>query len=229
MNLWLECSIKFHSSVKVGQEYQVVDIDPLTGLICIINDNDKLLWTSEKLFKTKREEVIKMKRKYEPILVNINVRGNVVTAETIHLDKNLPCVKSMNEFLGIPAYFGLDMGIVSIGDNFKITIKEQNQPLNNGVYGSNVEALDFAAAATKMITMYNSLLTKIEYEIKKPAYIIQFSPNGKEYTFRSMHNLQAGQTVVCISKTGLQYAVVKRVIELVEEEWKSKAFCKPVL
>ena len=229
MDLWLECISRKFGTFSFGQEYQVIDIDPLHGLICLINNNDNEIWINEKYFKAKREEVKNMKRKYEPILVNINVRGNVVTAEIIHLDKNQPCVKSMNEFLGIPAYFGLDMGIVSIGDNFKITIKEQNQPLNNGVYGSNVKALDFASAATKMITMYNSLLTKIEYEIKKPAYIIQFSPNGKEYTFRSMHNLQAGQTVVCISKTGLQYAVVKKVIELLEEEWETKAFCKPAL
>lgn len=165
------------------------------------------------------------KRTYSPIVVEFNVQGNKVEVKLLQMDQNLPDSKSLNEYFGIPKLFGVDLTLSKSSRGIMILFEEGVDTNNYGEYSSNTEALDAAARMSKTIDLYNSVITSKEYEVE-PAYIVRFSPDGKDYIFRSVQEIKTGDTVVCDSISGKQYAKIMKVIELPVEDWHTRAYCR---
>jgi hypothetical protein len=224
MDLWLKCIIGGRT-IKVGNIYRILDIDPIKGNVLVLNDKGNECWFRESRFKAVGKDDIMKNKKFKPFDIRIDINDNVLSFEICNMDINLPEMKSFNEFIGLDNNpFGVDLIITKKHEAIKLLFEDGETEAPDGVYKSNEIAIRAAFNIINTVELYNSFLEEKVFQTEK-GYEIRFSPNGKDYIFRSDYQLKIGDTVICKSSDKEQYGVVHNTLDLLLEDWKSRNYC----
>lgn len=153
---------------------------------------------------------------FSPVKLQLNISGRRIELHSIEVDQQLLGIGNIHEFLNIEPLHGVKVvskykspniysGYIDLGkyiDSEQISV--------SGILKDNKAALEFANNILKEIDYINSKLIMTKKE-KKIVYLVEHEPDGKRYSFKSEEILKVDQLVICDTKKGKQYGVVKGI------------------
>lgn len=153
---------------------------------------------------------------FSPVELQLNITGRSIELHSIEVDQQLLGVGNIQEFLNIQPLYGVKVaskykapniysGYIDFG---KDRILEQTKV--TATLKDNRAALEFANNILKEIDYINSKLIMTKKE-KQIVYLVEHEPDGKRYAFKSEEILKMEQLVICDTKKGKQYGVVKGI------------------